>query len=151
MAVGYRLFRSKYSADDATGAYRAGGRWNAKGIWMLYCSSTLSLACLEVLVHIKEPRLPLDYAWVRIEVPDHLMDAPLEPGNLNESECSELGSRWAKSRTMPAVPVASVIIPTEHNLLLNPQHPEFKVVMFSGPTPFRFDPRLIKLGPVALE
>ena len=72
----YRLFRSKYSPDDGSGAYRAGGRWNEKGVAMLYASSTLSLACLEILVHVKEPRLPTDYAWVRIEVPVGKMDTP---------------------------------------------------------------------------
>jgi len=65
----YRLFRDEYSPADATGAYRAGGRWNEKGIAILYASTTLSLACLEILVHIKEPRLPVDYAWVSDETP----------------------------------------------------------------------------------
>lgn len=76
MAACYRLFRGKYSPADATGACLAGGRWNPKGIYMLYASSTLSLACLEILVHIKEPRFPFDYRWVRIEIPAGLMDRP---------------------------------------------------------------------------
>jgi RES domain-containing protein len=60
VAACYRLFRGKYSPADAIGSYLAGGRWNPKGIHMLYASSTLSLACLEILVHIKEPRFPFD-------------------------------------------------------------------------------------------
>ena len=48
-----RLCRSRYSPKDATGAKLYGGRWNSSGYGMLYASSTLSLACLEVLVHIR--------------------------------------------------------------------------------------------------
>ena len=54
----YRLFRARYGPFDSRGAVLAGGRWNHKGVSMLYTSATLSLACLEVLVHVREPRDP---------------------------------------------------------------------------------------------
>ncbi|HVS77374.1 MAG TPA: RES family NAD+ phosphorylase, partial [Steroidobacteraceae bacterium] len=43
-----------YVSDDllGKGAERTGGRWNRKGTPMLYCSSTIALACLETLVHL---------------------------------------------------------------------------------------------------
>jgi RES domain-containing protein len=120
----YRLFRAKYSPADATGAYRAGGRWNAKGIHMLYASTTLSLACLEILVHIKEPRLPADYVWVRIHVPAEQMDEPLREGDFSdESLCRQLGSDWVRNSRRAAIEVPSVIVATEGNLLLNPRNP----------------------------
>ena len=57
-----RLFRSRYSPRDATGAKLQGGRWNSVGREMLYASESLALACLEVLVHIKNASLlPLDW------------------------------------------------------------------------------------------
>jgi len=49
-----RLSRSRYSPKDATGANLHGGRWNSRGNAVLYASSTLALACLEVLVHIRD-------------------------------------------------------------------------------------------------
>jgi RES domain-containing protein len=49
-----RLCRSRYSPKDATGAKLYGGRWNSPGHEVLYASSTLALACLEVLVHIRD-------------------------------------------------------------------------------------------------
>jgi RES domain-containing protein len=62
-----RLFRSKYSPRDATGAKREGGRWNSVGREMLYASESLALACLEVLVHIKNASLlPLDYMYCEV-------------------------------------------------------------------------------------
>jgi len=62
-----RLFRSRYSPRDATGAKREGGRWNSVGREMLYASESLALACLEVLVHIKNASLlPLDYMYCEV-------------------------------------------------------------------------------------
>lgn len=69
----FRLFRSKYGPMDPTGAPLAGGRWNEKGVPVVYASSTLSLSCLEILVHIREPRLPADYVWVQIDIPAELI------------------------------------------------------------------------------
>jgi len=50
-------------ADDVSGkgAEKTGGRWNRKGAPILYCSSTIALACLETLVRLsgRDP-LPLN-------------------------------------------------------------------------------------------
>ena len=63
----FRLFRSKYSPKDPTGAKLFGGRWNSPGTEMLYASSSLALACLEVLVHIRDTDLvPSDYIFCEI-------------------------------------------------------------------------------------
>jgi len=148
VAACYRLFRRKYSPADATGAYLAGGRWNPKGILMLYASSTLSLACLEILVHIKEPRLPVDYGWVKIEIPAGLIDKPFPlPTAADENLRRKLGSTWIRTGRRPVIKTPSAIIPAEKNFLINPQHPAFGALSFSEPEPFRFDPRLLKLGP----
>ena len=104
MAACYRLFRRKYSPADATGAYLAGGRWNPKGVHMLYASSSLSLACLEILVHIKEPRLPFDYGWVMIEIPAGLIDRPFRlPGSDDEDLRRQLGSDWIRAGRRPVI------------------------------------------------
>lgn len=51
MAI-YRMHRARRSASDYRGAMVAGGRWNPIGTPMLYTAEHLSLACLEVLVHL---------------------------------------------------------------------------------------------------
>ncbi len=115
---------------------------------MVYASTTLSLACLEILVHIKEPRLPADYAWVRIDIPTEQMDERLSGIDwFDDSACRRLGSEWVRHGHRAAVEVPSVIVPTESNVLLNPLHPGFETITFSPAAPFRFDPRLLKLGP----
>lgn len=50
----YRLYKSTYIRDplSAEGARRAGGRWNPKGIPILYTSATPELALLEIIAHL---------------------------------------------------------------------------------------------------
>ena len=50
-----------YTADDVTGAGAkiTGGRWNRKGNAVLYTSTSIALACLETVVHMKSGGLPL--------------------------------------------------------------------------------------------
>jgi RES domain-containing protein len=59
----YRLHRSVRTAGDYTGAVLAGGRWNPPGTAMLYATQHLSLACLEVFVHLDKAQLPPEYVW----------------------------------------------------------------------------------------
>jgi RES domain-containing protein len=69
-----RLNRSKYSPKDATGSRLSGGRWNSPGMEVLYASSTLALACLEILVHIRDVGLiPADYVFCEIDVSEELI------------------------------------------------------------------------------
>jgi RES domain-containing protein len=52
------MHRSARAAKDYTGAMLGGGRWNPIGTPMLYTAQHLSLACIEVLVHIDKGQLP---------------------------------------------------------------------------------------------
>ncbi len=51
--VGWRLDQSTLATawDRGEGAYRAGGRWNSKGVRAVYCSIDPATAILEVAVH----------------------------------------------------------------------------------------------------
>jgi hypothetical protein len=57
---------------------------------MLYTAEHLSLACLEILVHIEKSQLPRDYVWSKAElgfIPDVLSDAM--PSSI--SACQDAG------------------------------------------------------------
>lgn len=51
--VAWRLDRDIHAStwDSGEGSYRAGGRWNSKGIRAVYCSLDPATAILEVAVH----------------------------------------------------------------------------------------------------
>lgn len=50
----YRLVKARYAdtALDGSGAKAHGGRWNSKGVRMVYASDGIALAALELLVHL---------------------------------------------------------------------------------------------------
>src|SRR5262249_40965088 len=103
---------------------------------MLYASSTLSLACLEILVHIKEPRFPFDYGWVKIEIPSGLIDRPFPAsGSDDEDLRRQLGAEWIRAGRRPVIKTPSVIIPIEKNFLINPEHPAFGNLYFPNRSP----------------
>ena len=54
----WRICKKRHvrTAFSGIGAEKHGGRWNRKGERMVYASSSLSLATLELFVHL-EPRL----------------------------------------------------------------------------------------------
>lgn len=68
----WRLTRSGQTSLDGEGARRAGGRWNAPGVPVVYTVAHLSLAVVELLVYVRPERVPDDLVALEIEVPDNL-------------------------------------------------------------------------------
>src|ERR1043166_7842013 len=89
----YRMHRSARAAEDYAGAMLGGGRWNPIGTPMLYAAEHLSLACIEVLVHLDKSQLPRDYVWSSTELPQ--TPEVLTFGNLNHvASCQAAGHSW---------------------------------------------------------
>ena len=145
----YRMHRSARAAKDCTGAMLAGGRWNSIGTPMLYTAQHLSLACIEVLVHLDKGQLPRDYVWSKAE-----LSTPVEPLaflDLHQiASCQLAGDQWIRISNELATLVPSVVIPEESNILLNPGHADFEGLRWGDPRPFRFDPRLFVTEPHTL-
>ena len=51
--MAWRIDQAQFAptVDDGEGAYRIGGRWNSKGLRVVYCSIDPASAILEVAVH----------------------------------------------------------------------------------------------------
>lgn len=147
----FRLCRSKYASDlSGKGAELTGGRWNSKGIAMLYSSHSKALCTVEIAVHTPLGNIPVDYMLVTIEIPDNLkvtVTSPSElPGNwktLPHSHSTQLvGDHFILSDQYAVMKVPSVVVQGEYNYLINPSHPESKTINIKSIEPFEFDSRL---------
>ncbi len=146
-----------YTADDlsGTGARVTGGRWNARGTPMLYASSSRALACLETVVHLGGGvALPLNRYLVRIDIPAALwatrtvFDANQHVGwdALPAGRVSiAWGTAWAARGDSLLAQVPSVIVPEEHNLLINPAHPQAARLRVAKLRRWLYDPRALRL------
>jgi len=56
----------------------------------------------------------------------------------------KIGDDWASENSFPVLKVPSVIVPSEYNYILNPQHPDFQDIQIGEVRPFEIDPRLIQ-------
>lgn len=141
-------------AFDGEGARLYGGRWNHPGIPVVYASATLSLAALELLVHLDLEDAPEDRVAIAAVPSAGLEIEEVSAENLPAAWRSYpapealkvLGTAWASESRSPVLRIPSVVIPEESNYLLNPRHPEFSRITLQDPAPFTFDRRLWKRG-----
>ena len=146
----WRVCRLPYAKLDGRGASIKGGRWNSPGRPVVYASMHLSLAILEVLVHLEVgiDELPDDYVSVEIEIPDNLKIQALDAKtNIHQiAETRTHGDRWLTSGQAAVLETPSAVVPKERNVCLNPVHADFQVITITEITPLQFDPRLFDHG-----
>lgn len=150
----WRLVKAKHAdtAFDGEGARRHGGRWNARGTSMVYLGGSLSLAALEMFVHLTVEDARLSFVAIRVDIPDSVVvrevDIARLPDNWREEPppdaCKRLGTAWVKSAETSLLRVPSVIVPNEYNYVLNPRHPDTRRLKRHPPQPFGFDNRMWK-------
>ena len=145
----YRLTKEKYGGDiSGTGAFLAGGRWNSKGVRMLYTAGSRSLALAESLAHLVTVRNLESYVVMVLYVPDDAGLTVLAGSTLPADWRTDLnftqrrGNRWAQAGESLLLQVPSAVVPKEYNFLLNPLHPQFSAVKVVDMEPFTFDLRL---------
>ncbi len=143
--------RDPAAAFDGEGARLYGGRWNRVGTPLVYASEHLSLAVLELFVHLDPEDAPRHLYRFRVELPDDAVErlprARL-PRRWREHPAPDataaLGSEWAARGGRLALAVPSAIVPDESNFLLNPAHPRFRELDVGAGEPFSLDPRMWK-------
>ncbi|MFU2209004.1 RES family NAD+ phosphorylase [Solidesulfovibrio sp. C21] len=152
--TGWRVFQTRHIATalSGDGAKAYGGRWNTKGKAVVYAAATLSLAELEILVHVQDYTLlaAAQYSCIRLMFASRLVtnisphDLPADWQRIEHPACKHIGDAWISQGRTPVLAVPSVVIPQETNYLINPNHPDFASISASAPRPFPFDARLIK-------
>lgn len=150
MPEAWRILKHKRAATAFTGegAAKTGGRWNSRGVSVVYTSATKSLAILESLVHLNPPvtfthvAFPLTFADALVEVfpvknlPADWRAEPPPPST------KAIGDDWVKAARSTVLALPSVIA-GETNYLLNPAHPDFRKITIGKAEPSVFDPRLL--------
>ena len=152
MPSGWRLQKAIYAATafSGEGARRYRGRWNSRGVAVVYLSEHQSMAALELLVGIR-PLSPADgYVMIGAEWDARLMETRREnqlPADWRISPPGHgtiaIGDRWVREARSAVLAVPSAIIPAETNFVINPAHPDFRRIRIGKPKPFEFDPRVL--------
>jgi RES domain-containing protein len=147
----YRIASCTYINDlSGKGAALYGGRWNSKDVHVLYTAQSRSLALLEAVVHLgKLP--PAGFCMATIEIPDNIaprLSTGALPLNWFGSPAPDalraIGDRFIRDAKFLALPVPSVIMNEECNILINPAHPDFHRVRVVEWKSVRLDDRLVR-------
>ena len=147
----YRLSKEKYKTDlSGIGAEKFGGRWNSKGVRMLYTSDSRALAKLEAAVHIALHRIPKSYFLTIIEIPDTSVEH-YDIGSLKGKKWKNHppikftqteGDAFVAANSSLAMKVPSTVVDGDFNYLINPGHPDAKHISMVSAERFQFDMRL---------
>jgi RES domain-containing protein len=145
----YRLSSGEYRNDlSGTGAKLYGGRWNSTGLNALYATGHISLAVLEILVHVKSYRQPLDYHLISIEIPATANIISIEHAKLKRNWKEDftygqfIGDEFLRANQSLVLKVPSAIVEQENNFLINPAHPDAGKLKIRSSKIFIFDKRL---------
>ena len=140
-------------ALSGEGAERYGGRWNPRGLAVVYASSSLSLAILELLVQTGAQVVPAELCSVLIDIPGNvsIQDLPPEalPDNWRDypapASLQMIGSEWIETESSAVLSVPSAVVPEEKNYLLYPAHSDFSKVTVRSISKIDLDLRLAAL------
>lgn len=150
----WRICDVKYTktAFDGQGAKKYGARWNPTGTEVVYTSSSLALAALELLVHLGVKASPKSYVAIPVDIPEGLLIDRVDENNLPSnwrddpppSTLTNVGKQWINSGGSAVLRVPSVVIDEEYNYLINPNHRDFAQLIIGAARTFQFDLRLFK-------
>ncbi len=161
MPILWRVTPSRHAktAFSGEGARLHGGRWNPKGVPVVYTSETRALAAMETLANLGAEQLLNDpFVCFEANIPSEDV-CPLEQLSAiaaarrtralngwkrDVALTRRIGRAWAQKQASLALRVPSVVVAGEHNYLINPLHPRLGRLEIGPERPFEFDRRLVK-------
>ena len=118
---------------------------------MVYTSPSLALATVETFVHLEPNLRPDDLVSIAAEMPDDIASERLDLKSLSrkwyelrDESLRTFGDRWIRTGKTLALQVPSAAIRGEWNVLLNPEHSDFRKLKIEKPKPFEFDLRMFR-------
>jgi len=149
----YRLSREKF-ADvlSGKGAALKGARWNSIGVELIYTATNRSLAMAEVAVHLSVATLPSDYVIMQLHIPDDIslqkINTTALPLNWNTFphpvETQAIGDAFIYDNEYCVLQIPSAVTQGDYNLLINPNHADFKRIKIISTERFTFDQRMFR-------
>jgi RES domain-containing protein len=153
MPRAWRITKARHAGNafDGEGARLQGGRWSSIGTRIVYTAGSESLAILEILVHLQETAFLSSYVVFELDFSDKLvqeLDPASLPSNWRVSPAPPttlaIGDDWIRNSSSVVLRVPSVIVPSEHNFLINPGHRDFSSISIGSPHPLDVDHRLLR-------
>lgn len=153
MIEAFRIVRAEFARElwSGVGGLHVDGRWQSRGRRIVYTAQSLSLAQLEVLVHITDRRQMPPLVYATVHIPDEVRVGSVAPDELHaawrqfspySATTQVIGTRWLTEAKSAVLKVPSAISEHEWNYLLNPVHPDFERLRLAAPKPFAMDPRV---------
>jgi RES domain-containing protein len=150
----FRLARAEFknSMWSGEGGLHVDGRWHIPGKRIVYTAQSLSLAQLEVLVHIPDRRQIPSLAHAVAGIPATVSIATIDRSALPadwrrfapySTITQRLGMEWLNEMSSAVLKVPSAVSETEWNFLLNPAHIDFRLLNLGVSKDFSMDPRLL--------
>ncbi len=157
MISGWRIASPAFSKTpdqmlSGEGARLYGGRWSSPGTRMVYLGSNLSVAAMELLVHLDNAEVLNSYRKLEVSFPEEclaMLDIDSLPEGWDDAStmspvCQATGDDWVADNTTLALKVPSITVKGDWNYLINPAHPDFEALEVGEITPFNYDPRLAR-------
>jgi RES domain-containing protein len=147
----YRLAKQNFALDlSGKGAELSGGRWNSKGVSVVYTSQSRALCLVEIAVHVPVGIVPLNYYLTEIEIPDEIEFYPVSEKNLpndwnsflHSAFTQKIGDDFVAANKFLILKVPSAVVQGDFNYLINPKHRDFGLIKVIQTEPFTFDKRL---------
>ena len=147
----FRIADPRHPLFDGSGAYLKGGRWNSPGKRVIYAAETYAGALLEALVHLNFDNVPRGYGWIEIIFAGKTTVERLAPTTIPGWNTDDLtstrafGDLWHREKRTAVLLVPSVVTSgIEHNVLINPEHPEARQLRASDVREVLWDERLFR-------
>jgi RES domain-containing protein len=142
-----RIWRISEFADlSGEGGKSYPGRWNMRGVPMVYCADHPSTALLEILVHLNPNRMPETYQLIEVNVDLEIFAEvrTLRHGWQEDSGYTRgIGTEFVADNKSALMRVPSVIMPRAFNYLINPGHEDAEKMSLAQTWRYPFDSRLL--------
>jgi len=149
----FRLVKSTYARElNGKGAALYGGRWNSKGVELIYTASNRSLAMVEVLVSLPINQLPTDLVMLTLALPDDIAQINCDLNTLPQdwnrfpaiAATCQIGDHFVHQNEACLLRVPSVVTQGDFNYLINPGHRDFSFIRITQQVPFPLDKRFLR-------